>query len=136
MRGRFSAIGCDASVRIGLVVKTLITCLLTSTISNATARLVQSESRFETVKKNGTPGRVGTTGESDLRGAPIHRRVAVRPFLESTALELFPWSRGTRSLQAVLLERTVAEAADEHTLPIEPLHATATADFSARMRVG
>ena len=51
----------------------------------------------------------------------------MRPFLESTALELFPWSCGTPSLQAVLLERTVAEAADEHTLPIEPLHATATA---------
>ena len=137
MRGRFSAIGCDASVRIGLVVKTLITCLLTSTISNATARptarLVQSESRFETVLfetvfRNGFL-RVGTTGESDLRGAPIDRRVAVRPFLESTALEHY--SPGAVALSryklCVLLERTVAEAADEHTLPIEPLHATATA---------
>jgi hypothetical protein len=87
MRGRFSAIGCDASVRIGLVVKTLITCLLTSTISNATARLVQSESRFETVKKNGTLGRVGTTGESDLRGAPIHPQSCSATVPQNTALE-------------------------------------------------
>lgn len=87
MRERFSAIGCDASVRIGLVVKTLITCLLTSTISNATARLVQSESRFETVEEGRWVGSVQLASESDLRGAPIHRRVAARPFLESTALE-------------------------------------------------
>ena len=86
MRGRFSAIGCDASVRIGLVVKTLITCLLTSTISNATARLVQSESRFETVEEGRWVGSVQLASPV-LRGAPIHRGVAVRPLLESTALE-------------------------------------------------
>lgn len=87
MRGRFSAIGCDASVRIGLVVKTLITCLLTSTISNATARLVQSESRFETVEEGRWVGSVQLASESDLRGAPIHPQSCSATVPQNTALE-------------------------------------------------
>jgi hypothetical protein len=79
MRGRFSAIGCDASIRIGLVVKTLITCLLTSTISNATARLVQSESRFERSKRDSGSGRYKWRVRSAWRSDPPAELQCDRP---------------------------------------------------------
>ena len=96
-------------------------CLLPSTISNATASLVQSEPRFETVEEGRTLGR------HNWRVSPRRCSASVQGSRAQHSPALSAALRRTQPLQAVLWKRTVAEAADEHTLPIEPLHATATA---------